>query len=133
MKDNNNIHNLSTQQSQVTLLYRIRTSFTNVYKHVRSKSTAFHAVCSCLCYYQNNSNRRAITNFTLPYTSRFTNIPWCNDRPITVYPSNRNVCLTLHTVNCVGNVKQEQCAICCPDTVANVSIQTDKQYNIYMV
>ena len=34
--------------------------------------------------------------------------------------------------NSVGDVKQEQCAICCPDTVANTPKQTDKQHNMYM-
>ena len=50
MKDNNNIHYLSTQQSQVTLFCNIRTSTQNVNKPVSSTFIAFHVVCSCLCY-----------------------------------------------------------------------------------
>jgi hypothetical protein len=53
---------------------------------VTNKTTAIH---------------RPVTNITLNYTSPFTKIPWCNDRPISVYPSNRNIWLTQDIINCV--------------------------------
>ena len=80
---------------------------------------------------------RAITNFTLNYTLRCTNIPSCNDRPITVYPLiEMSVTVghsTIHQEISVDDVKQEQYVIFCPDKVANTPIQTDKQHNMYTV
>ena len=83
------------------------------------------------------SIHRLIKNFTLNYTLRCTNIPLCNDRPITVYPSiTMSVTVghsKIHYEISVGEVKQEQCTTCCPDTVANTPKQTDKQHNMYTV
>jgi len=79
----------------------------------------------------------AITNFTLNYTLRCTNIPLCNDRPITVYPSIEMFVTfghsKIHYEISVGGVKHEQFTTCCPDTVAKTPIQTDKQHNVYTV
>jgi len=80
---------------------------------------------------------RAITNFTLNYTLRCKSIPLCNDRPITVYPLiEMSVTVghsKIHHEISVDDVKQEQCATCCPDTVSNTPILTDKQHNMYTV
>jgi len=60
-----------------------------------------------------------------------SNFLLCNNRPTTVYPSNRIVWLISDIIICVGDVKQEHCNIGCPDTVANTPTQIDKQHNIY--
>ena len=44
---------------------------------------------------------RPVKNYTLTYTSHFTKILCCNDRPSTVYPSNWNDCLTFDIINCI--------------------------------
>ena len=66
---------------------------------VHSLSSMMSAVVSV----SNNTTaiHRSVTDYTLTYTSHFTNILCCNDRPITVYPSNWNDCLTLDIINCI--------------------------------
>ena len=113
------------------MFYILRSSFTKC-KQTRQVYVCCNPCCLQLfVFLTNNSNPQAIANFTLTYTSRFINIPLCNNRPTTVYPSNNNVCLISDTINRVGDVTQEQCTICCPDTAANTPTQTDKQHNMY--
>ena len=61
------------------------------------------SMMSCVVSVSNNTTaiHRPVTNYTLTYTSHFTKILSCNNRPITLYPSKLNDRLTFDIINCI--------------------------------
>jgi len=102
---------------RITTTFRtfLETSFTKC-KQTRQHYVRCHP-CSLqlFLFLTKNSNSQAIANFTLTYTSCCTNIPLCNNRPITIYTSYRIVCFMSDIINRVGDVTKEQCTLCILD------------------
>jgi len=93
MMNNNIIHKFSRQESQDKLFFKFKNFTQN-----KTNSLAVFSLPSMLTAGVSITNKttaiqQAITTIALTYSSRCRNILWCNDSPITVYPSNRNICL----------------------------------------
>ena len=118
---------------RITTTFRtfLETSFTKC-KQTRQHYVRCHPCCLQLSLFL-TKQQQSTGNSKLFIKLNFarSNFLLFSNRSTTVYPSNRKVWLMSDIINCVGDVKQEHCTICYPDTVANTPTQTDKQHNIY--